>query len=35
MLFYPNKAGIFEGNFFWEGEGQFGHPSFIFQEELI
>ena len=31
-----NKAGLFEGSFFWGGgEGQFEPPPFIFQEELV
>ena len=28
----PNKAGLFEGSFFWGGQFD---PPFIFQEELI
>ena len=26
--FNPNKAGLFEGSFFW-GESQFEHPSYF------
>ena len=33
MLFNPNKAGHFEGNFFWSA-GQFDTP-FIYQEKQI
>ena len=32
-LLIPNKAGLFDGSFFWGG-AQFDHP-FIFQEKLI
>ena len=34
FTFNPNKAGLFEGSFFWGGGCQFD-PFFIFQEELI
>ena len=27
--FNPNKAGLFEGNFSWEGGDQFDHPLHI------
>ena len=33
--FNPNKAGLFEGSFFWEGGGGQFDPPFIFLEELI
>ena len=34
-IFNPNKAGLFEGSFFWGGVGGQFTPPFIFQEELI
>ena len=37
LLINPNKAGLFEGRFSWDGGvgGQFDPPPVIFQEKLI